>query len=170
MEPALTDKGEGGSSGSWIPQPQADLEDRAYRTEPETETARPEKHVHTYVITGTGKVEHPAVTEQVWVEDSAAWDEIIHAGYHVSVVTCHECGAQFSDPYQANALEAWGNHIDAVHDGDGGYDMAASYDVPAEILHHDASGHYETRMVTAAWTELIDTYSCSCGASYTKSR
>ena len=52
----------------------------------------------------------------------------------------------------------------------GGYDMAASYDVPAEILHHDASGHYETRVVTAAWTELIDTYTCPCGDTYTKSR
>lgn len=135
------------------------------RSEPET-TA----HVHSYALAGTRTVEHPAVTEQVWVEDSPAWDEVIRDGYHVCVVTCHECGAQFSDPAQANALEAWGGHIDAVHDGDGGYDMAASYDVPAEVIHHDASGHYETRTVTTAWTEYIDTYRCSCGDTYTQTR
>lgn len=151
-------------------QPPVSTGNQIYRQESQTGATQPAEHVHAYVVTGTRKVEHPAVTEQVWVEDSAAWDEIIRAGYHVSVVTCHECGAQFSDPYQANALEAWGNHIDAAHDGDGGYDMAASYDVPAEILHHDASGHYETRTVTAAWTELIDTYTCPCGDTYTKSR
>ena len=135
------------------------------RSEPET-TA----HVHSYELAGTRTMEHPAVTEQVWVEDSPAWDEVIRDGYHVCVVTCHECGAQFSDPVQANALEAWGGHIDAAHDGDGGYDMAASYDVPAEVIHHDASGHIEIRTVTAAWTEYIDTYRCSCGDTYTQTR
>ena len=133
----------------------------------ETET---ESHMHIYELANTRTVEHPAVTEQVWVEDSPAWDETIRAGYHVCVVTCHECGAQFSDLVQANALEAWGDHIDAAHDGDGGYDMAASYDVPAEVFHHDASGHIEIRTVTAAWTEYIDTYRCSCGDTYTQIR
>ena len=135
------------------------------RYEPE-----PTAHVHSYVLAGTQAVEHPAVTEQVWVEDSPAWDEVIRDGYHVCVVTCHECGARFEDPSQANALEAWGDHIDAVHDGDGGYDMAASYDVPAEVIHHEASGHYETRTITAAWTEYVDTYRCSCGDAYTQAR
>jgi len=139
------------------------------------ETAKPTEpasaaHVHSYVLAGTKTVEHPAVTEQVWVEDSPAWDETIRAGYHMCVVTCHECGAQFSDPAQANALEAWGEHTDAVHDGDGGYDMAASYDVPPEVVHHDASGHMETRTVTDSWTEYIDTYRCSCGDTYTQTR
>ena len=134
-------------------------------TDPET-TA----HVHAYGLSGTRTVEHQAVTEQVWVEDSAAWDEVIRDGYHMSVVTCHECGAQFPAASQSDALEAWGDHIDAFHDGDGGYDMAASYDVPAEVCHHDAAGHYETRTVTEAWTEYIDTYRCSCGDSYTKNR
>lgn len=129
-----------------------------------------EVHLHSFALSGTRKVEHPAVTKQVWVEDSAAWDEVVRAGYHVSVVTCHECGAKFSDPAQANALEAWGDHIDAAHNGDGGYDMAASYDVPAEIKHHEAKGHYETQTVTAAWCEYIDTYRCPCGEQYTKTR
>lgn len=134
-------------------------------SEPET-TA----HVHSYALADTRQVQHPAVTEQVWVEDTHAWDEVIRNGYHVCVVTCHECGAQFSDPAQANALEAWGNHIDAAHDGDGGYDMAASYDVPPEVIHHEASGHYETKTITPAWTEYIDTYRCSCGDAYTQTR
>ena len=77
------------------------------RSEPETTD-----HVHSYVLESTRTVKHPDVTEQVWVEDSPAWDEVIRDGYHVCVVTCHECGAQFSDPVQANALEAWGGHID----------------------------------------------------------
>ena len=101
---------------------------------------------------------------------NAAWDEVIRSGYHMSVVTCHQCGAQFSDPAQANALEAWGDHIDAAHEGDGSYDMAASYDVPAETVHHEATGHYEQKIVSAAWTEYIDTYWCSCGDQYTKTR
>ena len=130
----------------------------------------PTAHVHSYELVDTQVVEHPAVTEQVWVEDSPAWDEVIRDGYHVCVVTCHECGARFEDPSQANALEAWGDHIDAVHDGDGGYNMAASYDVPAEVIHHEAAGHYETHTITAAWTEYIDTYRCSCGDAYTKAR
>jgi len=141
------------------------LEETAKPTEPASAA-----HVHSYVLAGTKTVEHPAVTEQVWVEDSPAWDETIRAGYHMCVVTCHECGAQFSDPAQANALEAWGEHTDAVHDGDGGYDMAASYDVPPEVVHHDASGHMETRTVTDSWTEYIDTYRCSCGDTYTQTR
>ena len=136
-------------------------------TEPEVEATA---HVHSYELADTRTVEHPAVTEQVWMEDSRAWDEVIRDGYHVCVVTCHECGAQFSDPVQAVALEAWGDHIDTLHDGDGGYDMAASYDVPPEVIHHDASGHYEARTVTAAWTEYIDTYRCSCGDTYTQIR
>ena len=137
------------------------------QTENESET---KSHVHAYGLSGTSTVEHPAVTEQLWVEDSPAWDEVTSEGYHVSVVSCHECGAKFPAALQADALEAWGDHIDAVHDGDGGYDMAASYDVPAEVCHHDATGHYVTRTVTAAWTEYIDTYRCSCGDSYTKTR
>lgn len=136
-------------------------------TENESET---KSHVHAYGLSGTRTVEHPAVTEQLWVEDSPAWDEVTSEGYHVSVVTCHECGAQFPATLQADALEAWGDHIDAVHDGDGGYDMAASYDVPAEVCHHDATGHYVTRTVIAEWTEYIDTYRCFCGDSYTKNR
>ena len=138
-------------------------------TQPQTEPM-PIAHVHSYELADTRTVEHPAVTEQVWVVDSEAWDEVIRDGYHVCVVTCHECGAQFADTSQADALEAWGDHIDAAHDGDGGYDMAASYDVPPEVIHHDATGHYETRTVTAAWTEYIDTYRCSCGDSYTQTR
>ena len=127
-------------------------------------------HVHRYVLAGTEKTEHPAVTEQVWVEDAAAWDEVIRPGYHMSVVTCHECGMKFSDPSQGRALEAWGNHIDEAHDGDGGYDMASSYDVPPETVHHDAAGHYEIRTIRAAWTEYTDTYLCSCGDRYTAVR
>lgn len=137
--------------------------------EPRTE-AEPTAHVHSYELADTRTVEHPAVTEQVWVEDSPAWDEVIRDGYHVCVVTCHECGSQFADSSQANALEAWGDHIDAGHDGDGGYDMAASYDVPAEVVHHEAAGHYETRTISAAWTEYVDTYRCSCGDTYTQAR
>ena len=150
--------------------PPEENEHRESQTRPPETDSETTVHVHAYSLSGTRTVEHPAVTEQVWVEDSPAWDEVIREGYHVSVVTCHECGAQFPATSQVDALEAWGDHIDAFHDGDGGYDMAASYDVPAEVCHHDAAGHYETRTVTAAWTEYIDTYRCSCGDSYTKTR
>lgn len=135
------------------------------KAEPETKA-----HVHSYQLAGTKTAEHPAKIKQVWVEDQAEWDEVIRPGYHMSVVTCHQCGALFSDPAQANALEAWGDHIDAVHEGDGSYDMASSYDVPAETVHHEAKGHYEQKIITAAWTEYIDIYRCSCGDQYSKTR
>ena len=135
------------------------------KAQPKTKT-----HTHSYQLVDTRKVDHPAVTKQVWVVDTAAWDETIRPGYHMSVVTCHQCGAQFSDPAQANALEAWGDHIDASHDGDGSYDMAYSYDIPAETVHHDAVGHYETQVVSASWMEYVDTYRCACGDQYTKTR
>ena len=135
------------------------------QVQPETKA-----HVHSYQLSGTKTVEHPAKTKQMWIEDQAAWDEVIRSGYHMSVVTCHQCGAQFTDPVQANALEAWGDHIDVMHEGDGSYDMAASYDVPAETVHHEATGHYEQKVITAAWTEYIDTYRCSCGDHYSKTR
>ena len=159
-----------GATARTVWNPPEEDEHQEIRTRPPETDPETTAHVHAYDLSGTRTVEHPAVTEQVWVEDSAAWDEVIRDGYHVSVVTCHECGAQFPAASQADALEAWGDHIDAFHDGDGGYDMAASYDVPAEVCHHDAAGHYEPRTVTAAWTEYIDTYRCSCGDSYTKSR
>ncbi len=149
----------------------ADTSEMPAETKSNAESKQETKsHKHSYQLVDTKKTDHPAVTKQVWVEDNAAWDEVIRSGYHMSVVTCHQCGAQFSDPAQANALEAWGDHIDAAHEGDGSYDMAASYDVPAETVHHEATGHYEQKIVSAAWTEYIDTYWCSCGDQYTKTR
>ena len=37
-------------------------------------------HTHSYAFAGTQAVEHPAVTEQVWVEDAPAWEEVIRPG------------------------------------------------------------------------------------------
>lgn len=85
-------------------------------------------------------------TEQVWVQDSAAWDETTYsnAGYRTT------CG-QFFDSGDAAAIHCT--------------DHGCSYSkLPpkANTVHHDATGHYET--VTTPY-EVTTGYICSgCGA------
>ena len=85
-------------------------------------------------------------TEQVWVQDSAAWDETTYsnAGYRTT------CG-QFFDSGDAAAIHCT--------------DHGCSYSkLPpkANTIHHDATGHYET--VTTPY-EVTTGFICStCGA------
>lgn len=85
-------------------------------------------------------------TEQVWVQDSPAWDETTYsnAGYRTT------CG-QFFDSGDAAAIHCT--------------DHGCSYSkLPpkANTVHHDATGHYET--VTTPYEATIG-YICSiCGA------
>lgn len=78
--------------------------------------------------------------ETVWVQDTAAWDET------VEVYKCNACGAE------VNPSE-WDTHRMADMDAGkfGGY---APY---TKNIHHDATGHNETKWVqdTAAWDETV---------------
>lgn len=78
--------------------------------------------------------------ETVWVQDTAAWDE------PVEVYKCNACGAE------VNPSE-WDTHRMADMDAGkfGGY---APY---TKNIHHDATGHNETKWVqdTAAWDETV---------------
>lgn len=84
--------------------------------------ARPQ-HVHDWV----------AVTEQRWVQDSAAWDEQVITG---SYIQC-SCGATFG------STSEWSGHNEeqmVAGNGSHRYSTAYSYGT----VHHDATGHYET--------------------------
>ncbi len=78
--------------------------------------------------------------ETVWVQDTEAWDET------VEVYKCNACGAE------VNPSE-WDTHRMADMDAGkfGGY---APY---TKNIHHDATGHNETKWVqdTAAWDETV---------------
>ena len=91
-----------------------------------------------------------AVTEQkwvsnnVWVQDAAAWDEQCPTG---SYIQC-SCGQRFDNQAQ------WSQHNKSLGFGQGhSYSVQETYGT----VHHDATGHYET--VTTG-------YVCSgCGAA-----
>ncbi|MCQ2512876.1 MAG: hypothetical protein MJ092_05780 [Lachnospiraceae bacterium] len=103
-------------------------------------------------------VTHPAETEDVWVEDEAAWDEPEY-DYH----TVCNCGFDFTAAGYSNA--------DIVSHSDYHMDRAESdqyglLQVQVGTIHHDAVGHYESRVIKTAWSEqVIDHYECSCGAT-----
>ena len=114
----------------------------------------------------TGHYEN--TTTQQWVQDSAAWDETVvdQAAYDEQVnsgrvAVCNECGQTF------NSDEEWFIHDDIAHDGEGGYHPAPKYvtvhhDAVTHVVHHDATGHYETVVTgqqwvqdSAAWDETV---------------
>ena len=109
----------------------------------------------------TGHYEN--TTTQQWVQDSAAWDETVvdQAAYDEitgSVYKC-ECGQTFSTD---GDLEY---HIAVAHGGSSGYTTVPSYthhDAVTHVVHHDATGHYETVVTgqqwvqdSAAWDETV---------------
>lgn len=109
----------------------------------------------------TGHYEN--ITTQQWVQDSAAWDETVvdQAAYDEitgSVYKC-ECGQTFSTD---GDLEY---HIAVAHGGSSGYTTVPSYthhDAVTHVVHHDATGHYETVVTgqqwvqdSAAWDETV---------------
>lgn len=105
------------------------------------EEARP-AHSHSW----TAQTETRYNTEQVWVQDSAAWDETTYsnAGYRTT------CG-QFFDNGDAAAIHCT--------------DHGCSYSkLPpkANTVHHEATGHYET--VTTPYEATIGYICSTCGA------
>ena len=128
-------------------------------------------HTHNWV-TLTQTVNHPAeyktvyhdaTYKQVWVQDSAAWDEPQYA----ERVICNGCGAQLS------SYEEYVAHSDPDPFNHGSYHVSS---VQVGTIHHDATGHYENQVATKAWSEnvlvknawsenVVVGYQCStCGA------
>ena len=88
------------------------------------------------------------VYESVWVQDSAAWDEPVYST--VTKIRCSQCGELF------DSLDELFAHGDAVHPDFCSYSSVA-VKVQTGTKHHDATGHYEQRVVG---------YRCStCGAT-----
>ena len=105
-------------------------------------------HVHSWVEQ-TQVVHHDAVTQQVWVEDSAAWDEPVYESHNF----CNGCGADIT------------GNIDHIYEcGPGSYYAER---VQTGTVHHEATGHYEDQVVQAAYDETVVTgYVCSgCGVA-----
>lgn len=102
-------------------------------------------HTHNYNIPVTTVRHHDAVTQQVWVQDSAAWDEPVYGNRTI----CTTCGADLTGTdYAWHDCGTW--TVKQVQTG---------------TIHHDATGHYENRVVQNAWDETVTTgYKCSCGA------
>ena len=126
----------GGASSAPASQPSGNNNggsSQAGSSQPATAPQQPE-HVHNWV----------AQTEQRWVQDSAAWDEQCPTG---SYIQC-SCGQRFDNQAQ------WSQHNKSLGFGQGhSYSVQETYG----IVHHDATGHYET--VTTG-------YVCSgCGAA-----
>ena len=88
------------------------------------------------------------VYQSVWVQDSAAWDEPTYST--VTKIRCSACGELFD-----SVLE-WSDHDIAVHNVTSSYSSVPSK-VQTGTTHHDATGHYEQKVVG---------YRCStCGAT-----
>lgn len=96
---------------------------------PTKTTAAPKGHYET--------VHHEAVTEQVWVVDTAASEKI--------VVECY-CSQRF------NSIDEWDRHSDAawINNGD---DSHWGYNYWYETV--PEQGHYETKVIQAAYDEQV---------------
>lgn len=140
----------------------------------QTAPAQP-AHTHNWVAL-TQTVNHPAeyktvyhdaTYKQVWVQDSAAWDEPVME-YRV---TCNGCGAQLL------SYDAWVAHDNAmIEQGDFSHGAYHTGSVQVGTIHHETTGHYENQVATKAWSEnvlvknawsenVVVGYQCStCGA------
>ena len=151
---------------------------------PETTAPTTTAHTHNWVAV-TATVHHDATYKDVWVQDSAAWDETIvtkeawDEPIMASVDVCNVCGYEY--PVGATD-DDYGYHA-FVDPGDGGgwytvtkqvgtthHDAETTvvhHDAEYTTVHHDATGHNEKVVDQAAWDETVTTgYKCSgCGAT-----
>lgn len=111
-------------------------------------SSQPE-HVHNWQAV----TEQKWVSNNVWVQDSAAWDEQIYGQQTRSI--CNGCGADITG-------NPWA-HIEAAGRGSAcnGY-HSESYSVVINTIHHDATGHYEDQ---GHYETVTTGYRCSCGAT-----
>lgn len=105
----------------------------------------PAAHEHSW----TPVTEQQWVPNNVWVVDSAAWDEQIQTGEVVQST----CGKTFG------TVEEWG-----VHKQEMGRGHSCSYSVVPTYttIHHEEVGHYEDQ---GHYETVTVGYRCSCGAT-----
>ena len=132
------------------------------KTDPGKDDASEEKHVHNWVdITET--IHHDAVYEDRWIVDEGEWDETV-IDQKAKKVT-HEygckCGAHFktSDELRDHLYNYGSNEH-------GQESWVENIPEKSHVVHHDATGHYESYLEQEAWDETIVTgQKCSiCGA------
>lgn len=112
-------------------------------------------HEHTWEPVQT-LVHYEAVTEEVWVEDAAAWTEEIPVFEVREQPVCVTCGIDIEGNPNAhlNAVcRQWRNEPRNVQVG-------------TKTITHEAQGHYETKTIKEAYDEWVTTGSrCTgCGA------
>ena len=161
---------------------------------PETTAPTTTAHTHNWVAV-TATVHHDATYKDVWVQDSAAWDETIvtKEAWDETIVTkeawdepvyvwsavCNVCGYHF--PLDATSDDIGYHEMVDPGCGGGWYDVqiqtgtvhhdaettVVHHDAEYTTVHHDATGHNEKVVDQAAWDETVTTgYKCSgCGAT-----
>lgn len=85
-------------------------------------------------------------TEQVWVVDSAAWDEQVPVYGQEEHTICNTCGADITGNVDAHAKQhhAAGEHM-------GWHSECVSVITGYDTVHHDETGHYETVAAGGHW-------------------
>ena len=151
---------------------------------PETTAPTTTAHTHNWVAV-TATVHHDATYKDVWVQDSAAWDETIvtkeawDEPVYSLLPVCNVCGYQFPAGGTADDIGyhefvdpgcGGGWHDVQVQTGTIHHDAETTvvhHDAEYTTVHHDATGHNEKVVDQAAWDETVTTgYKCSgCGAT-----
>lgn len=86
--------------------------------------------------------------ETVWVQDTEAWDEQVPVA---TIYVCNGCGQEFP------SKDAWWNHaMTYLGQDDDSHGSNHTY-IQYTTVHHDATGHNETKWVqdVAAWDETV---------------
>lgn len=76
--------------------------------------------------------------EDVWVEDSPAWDESVPIHDYTEVSICNVCGADITGNTAAHGKQ----HM-LAGEGSGHHSEVREIAVGYETIHHDAEGHWE---------------------------
>ena len=127
-------------------------------TEPSTE------HQHTWISVSETvhheavyqTVHHEAQTETVWIEDKPAWEETRESSRFIGMHDiCKGCGMDITasgmsfEEYEAHDRQ----HI--LNGEDSSYYSQPVFETITEIVHHDAEGHYEDRVVQEPYDESV---------------
>ena len=119
-------------------------------------------HTHNWVEQTT-VIHHDAVTNSVYVVDSAAYDEPVYELQDVGV-RCRYCGATFANE---NGFDAHCRSLVEQDDYNHGSYEVIMENVQVGTTHHDEVGHWEEQLVKLAYDEtVVSGYRCSgCGAT-----
>ena len=95
----------------------------------------------------THNVYHEAVTQQVWVVDTPAYDETTYTTvYYIQLSNGEKWYSDGSADFASRVADY------AVVNG---LSYSTGVDYQPNTVHHDEVGHYETQVVSQAWTETV---------------